>query len=161
MRIRRADRAIGRLVDRAGRVQVVAGRAGGALREHRSALVEERLGRLVAADLAPDMVELPGHAEKGNTERLDVAGADREMLVTPEGGRQGFDLKVRKVLEDVAAAAADVTEIEEERHLGVVPAHGAADSLEEIDLRRLGELQAVIRIGPVETLRLHLGLRPG
>ena len=117
-------RPIGRLVDAAGRMQVVADRAARALREHGAAFVEERLRLLVAADLAPQVVELAGHAEERDAERIDVAGADREMLVAPEGGRQRFDLEVGEIFEDVAAAAADMTEIEEERHLRIVLAHG-------------------------------------
>ena len=93
--------------------------------------------------------------------RLDVAGAHRKVLVAPEGGRQRFDLEMRKVFEDVAPAAAHVTEVEEERHLGVVLAHRAADPLEEGDLGRLGESDPVVRAGPVEALGLHLRLRPG
>ena len=104
----------------------------GALREHRAALVEERLRLLVAADLAPEVVELSGHAEERDAERVDVAGAHRKVLVAPEGGRQRLDLEVREVFEDVAPAAADMAEIEEERHLRVVLADGAADPIEEV-----------------------------
>src|SRR5262249_8839995 len=59
------------------------------------------------------------------------------------------------------AAAADVPEIEEERHLRIVLADGPADPLEEIDLRRLGEFYAITRARPVEPIGLHRGLRPG
>ena len=161
MRIGGGDRAVGRLVDRAGRMQMIADRAFGALREHRAALVEQRLRLLVAADLAPEVVEFSGHAEELDAERIDVAGADRKMLVAPEGGRQRFDLEVAEIFQDVAAAAADMAEIEEERAFRIAFARRLADALEELDLRLLGEFQPVFRVGPVEALRLHLRLRPG
>ena len=125
------DGAVGRLVERAGRMQMIADRASGALREHGAALVEQRFRLLVAADLAPQMVELAGHAEELDAQRIDVAGADRKMLVAPEGGRQRFDLEMAEIFQNVAAAAPDMTEIEEQRTLGIALARCLADPLEE------------------------------
>ena len=68
---------------RAGRMQMIADRAARALREHRAAFVDERLRLLVAADLAPEMVELAGHAEELDAERVDIAGADAENARSP------------------------------------------------------------------------------
>ena len=106
-------------------------------------------------------MELAGHAEELGPQRIDIAGADRKMLVAPEGGRQRLDLKVAEIFQDVAAAAAHMPEVEEERPLRIAPPCGLADALEKLDLRLLGEFEPVLRIGPVEPLRLHLRLRPG
>ena len=53
---------------------MIADRALGALREHRAALVEQGVGLLVAADLAPEVVELAGHAEELDAKRSRRSG---------------------------------------------------------------------------------------
>ena len=58
----------------------------------------------------------------------------------------------------LAQAAAHVAGVEEERHLRVVLAHGVAHAGEVVLHRLGGEGRAVALVGPVEPLRLHLGL---
>ncbi len=144
---------VGRLVDLAGRMEVIADRAFCPLRDHGAAFVEQRVGLLVAADFAPEIMEFAGHAEKIYAEFVDIAGADREMLIAPEGGRQRFDLEVAEIFEDVAAAAADMAESEEYPAIGIALERRGTDALEELDLRLLGELHLIDRIGPVEAAR--------
>src|SRR5262245_24783629 len=115
-------------------MEVIADRAARALRQHDAALVKQRLGFLVSADFAPVIVKLSGHAEVGNAERLEIAGAHREVLVAPAGGRQRLDFEMTEETEHVVPAAPDVTVVEEERSLRIVLPHRLADALIEPDL---------------------------
>src|ERR1700729_716268 len=92
-----------------------------ALREHGANLVDQRLRVLVAADLAPMRMELSSHAQKGNAKRIDVPGAEREMLIPPTCGRQALDFQMRVEVRVVGAKSPPhVTRVEEKRHLWVV-----------------------------------------
>ena len=140
-------------------MQVIADRAARAVRKHGAHLVHQRLGLLVAADLAPMGVELAGHAEERNAERIDIAGAQREMLVAPAGGRQALKFEVGVIVGIVLAQAAPhVARVEEQRHFRIVLLHGIADAGEVVLDRLRGENVAVARVRPVEPERLHLGL---
>ena len=95
--IDRTDQFISGCVERATRRQLVSDRVAATERLRAEAFVFESGLRFDAAKIAPHFLEATGHADPVFLPPARTAGGTREMIVSPESGRQRLDLKVSHV----------------------------------------------------------------
>ena len=92
-----ADDLVGRGVEFAIRVELVADAAFCPEGQHCRALIAQGIGMLVPAKLAPCRVEFSAHAEKIERQVVGILGRHGEVVVTPAPGWQRLQFEVADI----------------------------------------------------------------
>ena len=150
-----ADQVVGRGVDLARRVELVADAAPRAQGEHVEALELQGGGVLVGVEVAPARVELAGLADDRHAQRAGVAGGLRQVQVAPPAAWQRLELQVRVRPQRRPRPRADVAGVVEDRAVGAKPADvGGGLALPVVDSYR-GEARDGRRVFGVHARRVH------
>ena len=98
-------------------MQLVTHTALGSVGQHGGAFVAERVRMLVAAELAPCGVELSCHSQELEGQVACVFRRGREMVVAPTSCRQGLQLEVAEIGQNIMPTAGNVAAVVEDRHV--------------------------------------------
>ena len=156
LRVGRSDQLIGALVKIAGGMKLVADAAFRPLSQHCGALVTERIRMLESAEFTPRGMEFSSHAEEIEIKFPAIGGRHRIMVIAPAAGRQGFQLQMAEIRQDVTISGGHIAAVVENRHIRVERTRGGSRALIIFQQSPSGKLFAVFRIEGIVSLFRHI-----
>ena len=115
--IGRGDRGVSIRIDPSIGMQLVADQAFRPQSRHLRRLVDQGIGMLEAAEIAPCRVKLARLAQEIHPEIIGITRRRREMVITPAAGWQAFQFQMGKGLEALATKFGNVAGVVEDTRI--------------------------------------------